>query len=272
MKLLNEPSFSEVIQRAWELYRQNLKQLFIIALVIAVLYQLFIMLMHHSGMVNLIYQMMNQKAEGKAVSSLANQVTATMHLVLFLGMAFYLILMPLVVGIFQNIVDDSWQGRHRTLSQHLSFVLPRLPTLAVATFLVYLLIMVAVIISSMLFGLLGLLIYAALIIYVPLILYDRKNMFTSISESFRLTIVSFGKTCAIAVICYLLLNLPSTAAWIVQNMLETNNSLAFGIDEVISIFLAAFIWPLVAVLKLALYYALKAKAYNLKAHKVNKIN
>ncbi|TNF66000.1 MAG: hypothetical protein EP298_10675 [Gammaproteobacteria bacterium] len=269
MKLLNEPSFSEIIQRTWELYRQNIKRLFIIALIVSVLYQLFIIFMQRSGMIDLIYQMMQENAKGQDLSAFADKVTSTMHLVIATGIVFYLVILPFATALFQNVVDESWQGRSQPITKHVQFVLSRLIVIAIATLFVYLLLMLSVMVSSMIFGILGILVYAALIIYIPLILYDQKSAFSSISESFKLTIGAYTKSLGIAFICYILLNIPSIGEWLIQSATGTDNSLIFGIDEVVTIFLSAFVWPLVAILKLALYYALKARRYNLKVQNSN---
>ncbi|MCF6764713.1 hypothetical protein L3V82_02930 [Thiotrichales bacterium 19S3-7] len=269
MKLLNEPSFSEIIQRTWELYRQNIKRLFIIALIISVLYQLFIIFMQRSGMVDLIYQMMLENAKGKSLTEYADKVTPTMHLVILIGVIFYLVILPFATALFQNIVDDSWQGRSQTISKHVRFVLSRLFIIALATLFVYMLLMVAVMISSVLFGIFGMLVYAFLIVYIPLILYDQKTVFSSLQESFKLTLGAYSKSLGIAVLCYLLLNIPSIGEWIIQTITGTHDAIIFGIDEAVTIFLSAFVWPLVAILKLALYYALKARRYNLKVQNSN---
>ncbi|MCF6767271.1 hypothetical protein L3V86_02675 [Thiotrichales bacterium 19S11-10] len=268
MKLLNEPSFSEIIRRAWELYRQNLKQLFVVALIFSVLYQLFIMFMRQSGLVDLVYQVIQSNAEGKMLTEeVSVQTTASMHLVVAIGIFFYLVILPFATALFQNIVDVSWQEKSQSITEHVKFVLSKTVIIVIATVMVYILLLIAVMVSSIVMGLLALVVYALFIVYIPLVLYDQKKALSSLQESLKLTILAFGRSLAIAVLCYFLLNVPSVVEWAVQKSMGLDSSLVFGIDEVITIFVTAFIWPLVAILKLALYYSLKAKQYNLKVKK-----
>lgn len=269
MNLLNEPSFSEMMQKAWELYRLNFKRLFAIGLIVAILLELLILFAKQSGMIELAMKVMQSNLTEKASENLALQLTPKMQIISILIILMYLIVMPFATALYQHIVDHSWQEKTLTMSEHIKAVLSKMPFIIVATIIVTFLIASSLIISAMIMGVLAIFVYAFFIIYIPLILFDQKRIISSLTESFQLVMGAFGKALMTAVVCYLILRIPSIAAMLIHGLTGNQSDIAFGFDEVITVFLSGFLWPFVAILQLALFYALKARRHNLRAKREN---
>ena len=103
----------------------------------------------------------------------------------------------------------------------------------------------------------GLIIGAFFFVYIPVIIFENKSVFSALKRSSILARGNFWLTLWMCFFTLILMIFPDLVGAVVRGQ-EAVSNVSFGMDEVVVIFLSATLMPFVAALVLTQYHALKA--------------
>ena len=251
MARMHEPSFAEVIQKTFELYKNNLRLLFGVAIVAAIVEQLCQFFMLKLG----LQEMMRLTSQEGFNAIQVHFGTGRMFSVAGLSMLSGIVMLT-ANAFYQQVVDGSWQGETPGPGEALVAVLRVLPVLVITSIIVKFL--SGLFMMSILFFV-GFLIGALFLVYMPVVLFEKQGVFQSLKQTVALTRLSYLRCVGIYIIVFALLSIPA-----VTGMLFNGQGPRFGLEQWLAIVISGFVYPWASTLILAQYYALKARQSNLQ--------
>lgn len=233
----NTPSplfrFTDILRESKSLYFLHLKTFFVLAFIFALLKQAGSFFLERS------------------VSLTGTHLALKQPALLILAAIVVLLVSIILSAIIQLFSYNAYQLQKLSLKQCWEIGLQKLPRLFIAGLIVYLLSAIGV----ALYIIPGVLIFSLLFIVQPLILFENVSALASIKSSFQWTIRHYFVVLNVAIIYLLLVYLPNIFINFFIN--NTANTVEFGIDEVVAIFVNALIFPYLCILPLVVYHKLR---------------
>lgn len=250
MSRMHEPTFAEIINKSTELFKNNFKALIIVSIIAAVIQQLCQVYLLQLGL-NKVLEVASEKGMQAVQDTIPSSTMLTIGLVFIVVGLVELITCSMYV-IYAN---ESWQDKKTSILSSLQSVLKVLPVLIVTTILIKF--VCGIFLMGILFFV-GILLYALFLVYMPVVLLEKKGIFQSLKQSVNLSKQAYFKCVGITLFTFIALMIPSIASM----LLNQSGGLGFGIEQVVAIFLSALMYPWVSIIILGQYYALKAKQAN----------
>ncbi len=251
MSRMHEPTFAEIIHKSTELLKNNFKSLIAVSLFAAIVQQLCQVYLIQLGL-NKVLQVASEQGVQAVQDSIPSSTMIT------IGLIFVVVgLVELIsCAVYMVYANESWQGKKVSILSSLQNVIKVLPVLIITTILIKF--VCGIFLMGILFFV-GILLYALFLIYMPVVLLEKKGVFQSLKQCVNLSKCAYFKNVGITVFTFIALMIPS----IVSMLLNQSDGLGFGIEQVVSVFLSALVYPWVSIIILGQYYALKAKQANL---------
>lgn len=252
MTRLHEPSFVEIIQKSLQLFKENFKTLALIALFATVLQQIAQVYMNQLGLNEML------KAASEQGMQAAQNTAGSSQIVTIALLSIGIALIELIItAFFQYHVNEYWQDKQTSISQSFQSVFRVLPVLIVTSVIVKF--VCGVFFMGYLFFV-GILLSALFLVYVPVILLEKKGIFQSLKDCVGLTKLSYFQCLGVTLFTLAMMLIPS----LVSMLLNQAQGVGFGLEQTLSVLLSTIIYPFVSIVILAQYYALKAKQSNLQ--------
>mgnify|MGYP001027350930 CR=1 FL=1 len=224
--------FIDILNEAKSLYLLQIKTFFALAFIFALLKQAGSFFLERS------------------VHLTGDHLTLKQPVLLMLTAIIVLLVSILLSALIQRFAYNAYQLKKHTFRQCWEMSLQKLPRLFITGLIVYLLSAIGV----ALYVIPGVLVFTFLFIAQPLILFDDLPVLQSIKTSLQWVAKHYFIVLNVAIVNLLLVYLPNIFINFFIN--NTANTVSFGIDEVVSIFINALIFPYLCLLVLVVYHKL----------------
>ena len=169
-----------------------------------------------------------------------------------------IIVIALLIMLLNAIMFMLCAGAQLGRSVKLKYLIAHIKQCLLALFLANIVYSVAVNGGLYLFVVPGILAMAFFYIYLPIILLDGASSMASLQQSFRLVRPYLWRVLPFVLISFMLLSMKQYLMFkLSENAGPTLSASDFGIEEVIGVFVVAFIYPFIISLCLQVYFALK---------------
>ncbi len=181
----------------------------------------------------------------------ASHITLKMPALLVFMALVILLISILFSAVIQRFSYNAYQLDKMPVKKCWEVALQKLPRLFLAGFCLYLLSAAGVALHVVP----GILIFNGLLIVQPLILFWDCTAFGSIKTSFQWVIRHYFSVLNVTFVYLLLVYLPNVAINFFIN--KAGNTTAFGIDEVVAVFINALIFPYLCLLPVVVFHHLQ---------------
>ncbi len=248
MSRMHVPKFNEIFFKSVELYKDNFKQLFVITLIASVIRELLQVASSNAGMQHLM-----EVAQKQGMEAVQTQIDSKVLLTLiFFGCLSGLVWL-IAHALCVVMLNESWQGRKISWRSAMKLIWSCLVILIFSSLVAKFLIGFGL----MFYMIPGLIIGTFFFVYIPVIIFENKSVFSGLKRSSILARGNFWLTLWMCFFTLILMIFPDLVGAVVRGQ-EAVSDVSVGMDEVVVIFLSATLMPFVAALVLTQYHALKS--------------